>query len=120
MFTITTHDKNGTSLEIRQSLDDAARDGARRMIANALQLEVEDYLEEVRHLRDERGHAVAVRNGKARERTIQMGASSIRMWAPKLHHQRPDERFTRRILPPYVGRSPRPRGPRWEAAPTGQ
>ena len=64
MFKITTDDTNGTDPEISQSLDDLAREGARRMIADALELEVEEYLSRVQHLRDEQGHAAAVRNGK--------------------------------------------------------
>jgi transposase-like protein len=107
MFKITTNDTNGTNPEISQSLDDLAREGARRMIAAALELEVEEYLETARHLRDDRGHAVAVRNGKARERTILLGAGSIKMQAPRVHDRRLGQRFTSKILPPYMRRSPR-------------
>ena len=107
MLKITTNDTNGTNPEINQSLDDMAREGARRMIADALELEVEEYLSRVQHLRDERGQAAAVRNGKARERTILMGAGSIKIRAPRLHDRREGERFTSKLLPPYMRRSPR-------------
>jgi transposase-like protein len=107
MFKITTNDANGKNPEISQSLDDLAREGARRMIAAALEVEVEEYLSRVRHLRNERGHAVAVRNGKAQERTIQMGAGSIKIRAPRIHDRREGERFTSKLLPPYMRRSPR-------------
>ncbi len=107
MFKITTDETNGTDPEISQSLDDLAREGARRMIADALELEVEEYLSRVQHLRDQQGHAAAVRNGRARERTIQMGAGSIKIRAPRLHDRRESERFTSKLLPPYMRRSPR-------------
>jgi putative transposase len=107
MFKITTNDTDGTNPEISQSLDDLAKEGARRMIAAALELEVEEYLSRVRHLQSEQGHAVAVRNGKARERTIQMGAGSVKIQAPRLHDRREGKRFTSKILPPYMRRSPR-------------
>jgi len=107
MFNITTNDTNGTNPEISQSLDDLAREGARRMIAGALELEVEEYLSRVRHLRDDRGYAVAVRNGKAQERTVLLGAGSIKMRAPRVHDRRPGQRFTSNILPPYMRRSRR-------------
>jgi putative transposase len=107
MFKITTNDANGKNPEISQSLDDLAREGARRMITAALELEVEEYLSRVRHLRDDRGHAVAVRNGKAQERTIQMGGGSIKVRAPRIHDRREGERFTSKLLPPYMRRSPR-------------
>jgi len=90
-----------------QSLDELAREGARRMIAEALQLEVEEQISKLRHLRDERGHALVVRNGTARERTIQLGVGPIRVKAPRVHDRRPGEHFTSRILPPYMRRSPR-------------
>ena len=77
------------------------------MIAAALELEVEEYLSRVQDRQDAQGHAVAVRNGKARERTIQMGAGSIRIRAPRVHDRRDGVRFTSNILPPYMRRSPR-------------
>ena len=93
--------------EITQSLDELAREGARRMILAALELEVEQYVEKLRHLRDENGHAFVVRNGKAKSRTVRLGAGSIEFQAPRVNDRRPEHRFTSRILPPYMRRSPR-------------
>jgi len=107
MLKITTDDTNGTKPAISQSLDDLAREGARRMIAAALELEVEEYLERTKHLQDENGHAIAVRNGRAKERTILMGAGSIKLRTPRVHDRREKESFTSLILPPYMRRSPR-------------
>ena len=56
------------------ALDDLAREGARRMILAALEAEVEEYLVRHRAARDERGHAVVVRNGQARPRRVTVGA----------------------------------------------
>ena len=78
------------------------------MILEALELEVEQYVQALRHLRDEQERAVVVRNGKSHhERTVQMGAGSIQIRAPRVHDRRPDQRFTSRILPPYMQRFPR-------------
>lgn len=107
MLKITTDDTNGTNPAISQSLDDLAREGARRMIVAALKLEVEEYLERTKHLQDENGHAIAVRNGRAKERTLQMGAGSIKLRTPRVHDRREKESFTSLILPPYMRRSPR-------------
>jgi putative transposase len=107
MLQFTTNEAGGTAPEIRQTLDELAREGARRLIAEALELEVDEYIEKLRHLRDEQGHAVAVRNGYAQERTIQLGAGAVKIRAPRVHDRRPEERFTSRILPPYMRRSPR-------------
>jgi hypothetical protein len=35
------------------------------MIEEALELEVDEYIQKLRHRRDENGHALVVRNGKA-------------------------------------------------------
>ena len=107
MLELITNEGEGTVQEVEQSLDELAREGARRMIAAALEAEVEDYLERLSHLRDERGHAVAVRNGKARERRLLLGAGAVKIKAPRVHDRRPDHRFSSNILPPYMRRSPR-------------
>ncbi len=90
-----------------QSLDELAREGARRMILAALELEVEQYIQALCHLRDEQGHAIAVRNGKARQRTVHLGAGTVKLRAPRVNDRRPGHRFSSEILPPYMRRSPR-------------
>jgi transposase-like protein len=106
MFEFTTNDTE--TPEIKQSLDELAREGARRMILAALELEVEQYVQVLRHLRDEQGHAMVVRNGKSHhERTVNLGAGPITLRAPRVDYRRPEHRFTSKILPPYMRRSPR-------------
>ena len=107
MFKITTDEQMSTAPEVMQSLDELAREGARRMIAAALSLEVDEYVGKLRHLRDEQGHAVVVRNGRAQERTVCLGAGSVNIRAPRVNDRREEVRFTSRILPPYMRRSPR-------------
>jgi putative transposase len=108
MFKVTTDDAEGQTPEVTQSLDELAREGARRMIAAALEAEVEQYVEALRHHRDENGHALVVRNGKSHhERTVQMGAGSIKIQAPRVNDRRPGYTFTSQILPRYMRRSPR-------------
>jgi len=59
-------------------LDGIAREGARRMLAEALEAEVEAYVQAARDERDERGHALVVRNGYANEREILLGPDRSR------------------------------------------
>ena len=100
--------QKGQTPEITQTLDELVREGARRMIAVALEAEVEQYVEALRQLRDENGHALVVRNGKSHhERTVHMGAGSVKIRAPRVVDRRPDHTFTSKILPPYMRRSPR-------------
>jgi len=107
MYELITNEPESTTPEVAQTLDELAREGARRMIAEALELEVEEYIQTMRHLRDEQGHALVVRNGRARVRTVTLGAGVVNIQAPRVHDRRPGQRFTSRILPPYMRRSPR-------------
>lgn len=98
--------------ELMLDLDEIARAGARRMLAEALEAEVEFYIEAARGERDERGHALVVRNGYAREREILLGAGAVEVKAPRVNDRRVDEdgnrqRFKSVILPPYMRRSPK-------------
>jgi putative transposase len=94
-------------------LDEIAREGARRMLIEALEAEVDDYLERHRNERDEQGHALVVRNGRGRARKLTMGAGTVELNAPRVDDRRRDEhgrrqrRFTSHILPPYMRRSPK-------------
>lgn len=93
-------------------LDEIARAGARRMLAEALEAEVRDYLDAARGERDEQGHALVVRNGHADERKVLCGAGSVEIRAPRVNDKRVDEdgnrqRFKSVILPPYMRRSPK-------------
>lgn len=107
MLKLTTGDTEGQVPEITQSLDDLAREGARRMILAALELEVEQHIQQLCHVRDELDHAMVVRNGHAQERAVQLGAGPVKVRAPRVNDRRPDQRFTSKILPPYMRRSPR-------------
>ncbi len=93
------------------TLDDLARAGAQRMIAAALELEVDEYLARFRAERDPVGHALVVRNGTARPRPVTTGVGPLTIAAPRVNDRRVVEgvrqKFTSAILPPYVRRSPR-------------
>ena len=91
----------------RLDLDALAREGARQMLMAALELEVAEYVESCRGYRDEAGRAEVVRNGKARARKVTVGSGTIEVAAPRVNDRRPGEKFTSRILPPYMRRSPK-------------
>ncbi len=60
------------------TLDDLAREGARRMIAAALEAEVDEYVGAFVDEVDEDGKRLVVRNGRARERRVTVGSGTIR------------------------------------------
>ena len=99
--------------EFALTLDEICRRGAERMLAVALEAEVDAYLERHRDDRDGGGRALVTRNGSARPRTVVAGAGAIEVQAPRVDDRRVDPstgercRFRSAILPPYVRRSPK-------------
>jgi len=106
---------NGTETEaesVATTLDELAREGAQRMLETALQAEVADYIERHCDKRDDKGRALVVRNGRAPERGLMCGAGTLAVKAPRVNDTRVDEagvrqKFTSKILPPYMRKSPK-------------
>src|SRR5664279_686589 len=80
----------GEEDEGRISLDDLAREGALRMIAAALEAEVDEYVASFGEERDEDGRRQVVRNGKARERKLTVGSGTLALRAPRVNDKRVD------------------------------
>ena len=103
----------GEDNEMRVTLDDLAREGAFRMIAAALEAEVDEYVASFVEERGEDGKRLVVRNGKAKERKLTVGSGTVPIRAPRVNDKRVDEqtgerqRFSSRILPAYARRSPK-------------
>ncbi len=62
------HDETTREQELVLDLDEIARRGAKAMLAQALEAEVQAYLKAAQAERDEEGRALVVRNGYARSR----------------------------------------------------
>src|SRR6478735_4174219 len=94
-------------------LDQLVRDGARQMLAAALQAEVAAYIEQFADVRDEDGHRLVVRNGYHAERAVVTGAGAVTVQAPRVNDKRVDQetgdrqRFSSRILPAWARKSPK-------------
>jgi transposase-like protein len=99
--------------ELSVSLDDLAREGARRMIAAALEVEVAEYVGRCAGEVDGDGHRLVVRNGHGRQRHLTIGSGTVPITAPRINDKRTDrktgerQRFSSRILPRYARRSPK-------------
>jgi transposase-like protein len=86
-------------------LTDLLRDGARRMLAQAVEAEVAAWIDDHAHLVDDQGRRQVVRNGHLPERAIQTGIGAVEVQQPRVRDRRPADRreaFTSAILPPYL------------------
>jgi putative transposase len=86
------------------------RDGAKRMLMQAVEAEVEAFLATHAELADEQGRRRLVRNGHAPERQIQTGIGPLGVRRPKLRDRGgagsgTPIRFTSAILPAYLRRT---------------
>jgi transposase-like protein len=86
------------------------REGAQKLLAQAIEAEVDAHIEAHKELRGERGHRLVVRNGHKDERELQTGAGPVTVRQPRVNDRRMDEngqrvRFTSQILPPYLRRT---------------
>jgi len=93
-------------------LDELVRDGARAMLAAALQAEVAAYVDAFAGEVDEAGHRLVVRNGHHGEREVTTAAGAVTVRAPRVNDKRTDEatgerrRFASAILPAWARKSP--------------
>jgi putative transposase len=98
--------------DLRTTLDELLRRGALRMLHQALETEVDEYVARHRDVRDARGHAQVVRNGKAPARQLVTGAGTVHVRAPRVNDRRvaadgQRQRFSSEILPSYMRRAPK-------------
>ncbi|MGW0556734.1 IS256 family transposase [Streptomyces sp. NPDC002926] len=94
-------------------IDEIVREGARRMLAAALEAEVNAFISELADQRDELGRRLVVRNGFHQPRKVTTAAGTVEVRAPRVNDKRVDEatgerkRFSSAILPPWARKSPK-------------
>jgi transposase-like protein len=94
-------------------IDEIVREGARRMLAEALQAEVDAYIAQFTGERDERGRRLVVRNGSHQPREVLTSAGAVEVVAPRVNDRRTDpqtgerQRFCSAILPPWCRKTPK-------------
>lgn len=92
--------------EAKLGLEEILRQGARQMLQQAIEHEVVEYIEEHTHIEGDGGRRLVVRNGSLPARDLITGIGKVRICQPRIHDRRSGERFTSRILPPYMRRVP--------------
>ena len=95
-----------TEETFNDALSELLRQGARQIIAQAVEAELSEFLDQYQGLKDERGRQAVVRNGYLPERTITTGVGEVAIQVPKVRDRSSSGlKFTSQLLPPYLKRS---------------
>ena len=116
MLTVVHEDQDpneagGGAATGRSLLDEIVRDGARQMLAAALQAEVADYIARHAGEVEDHGHRLVVRNGYHVERDVMTAAGTVTVKAPRVNDKRIDpdtgtrKKFASSILPAWARKS---------------
>jgi putative transposase len=97
--------KPGVSNAVGDALTDILREGARTLLAQAVEAEVAEFLARHQGEQDAAGRTRMVRNGHLPERTIQTGLGQVAVKAPRVHDRRGQVRFSSTIVPRYLRRA---------------
>jgi transposase-like protein len=94
-------------------IDEIVREGARRMLAEALAAEVDAYIAAFAAERGDDGRRLVVRNGYHQSREVLTSAGAVEVTVPRVNDKRTDPatgermRFCSAILPPWARKTPK-------------
>ena len=94
--------------ETEDVLTEVLRQGARRLLAEALEVEVEAFIEEYKEIRLSDGRQRIVRKGYHKARKIQTGIGDIKVKVPRAEDREEGGekiRLQSSIVPPYLRRT---------------
>lgn len=94
-------------LNAEDALTSLIRDGAKKVLAAALEAEIDEHIDRFRGVVDEQGKRRVVRNGYLPEREIQSGAGKLPIKQPRARVRDEGEgerhlRFQSKLIPPYL------------------
>lgn len=95
-------EKNDIFSDFKIGLEEILREGARKLLQQAIENEVKEHLELYKGQRDENNRRAVKRNGYLPERQIQTGLGSIAIEQPRIRGCA----FSSAILPKYMRRTP--------------
>ncbi len=106
----STESKHIVSIGFKDALNEVLRQGVQQMLTQAIENEVVEYLERHADQRNKDGWRLVVRNGHLPARDLQTGVGLVEVCQPRVNDKRCDEqgqrqRFTSKILPPYLRRT---------------
>ena len=99
-------DKFHATNEINSLLEQTLKDGARLLLQQAIENEVNEYLESMEARKTAEGKKQFVRNGYLPEREVQTGIGSISVKQPRVRDKKSSTVYSSAILPKYMRRAP--------------
>lgn len=97
--------KNDTKQDVNDPLTEFIRQGARDLIAQALETELNELLEQFSHQTTD-GKQSVVRNGYLPKRTVQTGVGDVEVQVPKIRDRSGNGiKFNSKLIPPYLKRT---------------
>jgi transposase-like protein len=92
---------------IDDPITEVLRTGAKKLLAEALEVEIEDYISQYKDLKNNQNRRRVVRNGYLPEREIQTGIGSVSVKVPRARDLQPNQepgpiRFSSSLLPRYM------------------
>src|ERR1022692_1709341 len=116
MLTVVPDPAGRDSSAPSSMIDEIVREGARRMLAEALQAEVDAYIAAFASERAENGRRLVVRNGYHQSREVLTSAGAVQVSVPRVNDKRTDpgtgerQRYSSAILPPWARKPPKVTG----------
>ena len=96
-----SHDENPGVFSPRSALEQVLRDGARRMLQEAIENEVLEYVQKFLGMKDEMNKRLVTRNGHLPARDVLTGIGPINIRQPRVRDKRDGEVFSSAVLPKY-------------------
>lgn len=103
---VLPQDKNPSGISPRSALEEVLRDGARKMLQEAIETEVAEYVLACQEQRDEMNKRLVIRNGHLPSRAILTGIGSLSIRQPRVRDKRENASFSSAILRKYKRRAP--------------
>ena len=104
--TLSFEDEMNAGRLCKSLLDETLRQGAQKLLKEAIENEVEEYIQAHRNAVDSEGKRLVVRNGHHCKRDIQTGVGTVGIEQPRVRDKRRGNSFNSSVLPKYMRRCP--------------
>jgi putative transposase len=93
--------KNPSEIPTPSVLEEVLRNGAKRLVQEAIEYEFLEYVQKFKEIKDEMNNRLVTRNGYLPERDILTSLGPINIRQPRVRDTRDGEAFSSALLPKY-------------------